>query len=77
MNNDELKVSENITGANLKRIRESSGISAEKLGNLTKADLNLTVEDIMAIEAKKHVVYDYELVCFSKLFNVKIDEFFD
>lgn len=76
MNTIESQKSENITGTNLKRIREKNGISVNKLAELTIAELNLTVDDILLIEDKNHVVYDYELMWFSKYFNVEIEVFF-
>ena len=65
----------NISGANIRKYREAADMSQESLAaNLQLLGLDLNQKAISRIETGLRVVPDYELLYFSKVFQVSIAE---
>lgn len=63
----------NISGSQIKHLRELAGISQEQLAAKIQLEgLNLNQKAISRIETGIRVVPDFELVYFSKVFHVPI-----
>ena len=63
----------NISGSAIRELRESAGWSQEQLaGRLQLLGLNLNQKAISRIETGDRVVPDFELLFFSKVFNVSL-----
>lgn len=63
----------NISGRQIKRLREQAGISQEQLAVKVQLEgLNLNQKAISRIETGIRVVPDFELIYFSKVFHVPI-----
>lgn len=63
----------NISGSQIKHLRELAGISQEQLAAKIQLEgLNLNQKAISRIENGIRVVPDFELVYFSKVFHVPI-----
>lgn len=65
----------NICNKNIYSLRKNLNISQRKLADLMQLQgLDLDKNAIQRIEAGKRFVTDIELLAFSKVFNVKIDD---
>ncbi|RCH43707.1 helix-turn-helix domain-containing protein [Blautia obeum] len=63
----------NVSGSQIKRLREQAGISQEQLAAKVQLEgLNLNQKAISRIETGIRVVPDFELIYFSKVFHVPI-----
>lgn len=63
----------NVSGSQIKRLREQAGISQEQLAVKVQLEgLNLNQKAISRIETGIRVVPDFELIYFSKVFHVPI-----
>lgn len=61
----------NISGQNIRHLREAADLSQEQLAAaLQLAGLNLNQKAISRIETGERVIPDYELLYFSKVFEV-------
>lgn len=69
----------NISGLNIKKIRNEKKISREALSNklLLEENLDLRPELITKIENNNRTVCDYELKFLSKVLNVDISKLLD
>lgn len=66
-----------MSGSKIRQLRESHGFSQEELAaSLQLAGLDLNQKAVSRIETGDRVVPDYELLYFSKVFQVSILEFF-
>lgn len=65
----------NISGAKIRSLRESADLSQEQLAaKLQLAGLNLNQKAISRIETGERVVPDFELLYFSKILGVPVQE---
>ncbi|MBO4266576.1 MAG: helix-turn-helix transcriptional regulator [Lachnospiraceae bacterium] len=64
----------NVSGRNIRRLREATAMSQEQLAaSLQLKGLNLNQKAISRIETGERVVADYELLFFSDIFDVSIE----
>lgn len=67
----------NLIGENLKILRKLNGLSQEKfIAKLNLLGLDLDRTSLSRIETFNREVYDYELLYFSKVLNVKIADLY-
>lgn len=67
----------NIIGKNIKQYRLANNYTQEELClKLNLYNLNLYHSDIYLIEHNKRVVRDYEILAFSKVFNITLDDLY-
>lgn len=65
----------NISGSKIRSLRESADLSQEQLAaRLQLAGLNLNQKAISRIETGERVVPDFELLYFSKVLGVTVQE---
>ena len=65
----------NASGPQIKALRRAAGLSQEQLvAMLQVAGLNLNQKAIMRIETGDRVVLDYELIFFSEVLDVPIEQ---
>lgn len=63
----------NVSGLKIKELRVSAGLSQEQLAaKLQLHGLNLNQKAVSRIETGDRVVPDFELLFFSKIFNVSV-----
>ena len=68
----------NLIGGNLKKYRELNNLSQRDfIVKLSLLGLNLDQASLVRIENYKRKVYDYELVYFSKVLKIKIEDLYD
>lgn len=68
----------NIIGGNLKKYRQANNLSQRGfIVKLSLLGLNLDQASLARIETYKREVYDYELLYFSKVLNIKIEELYE
>ena len=68
----------NLIGDNLKKYRKLNKLSQRDfILKLSLIGLNLDQAALARIETSKREVYDYELLYFSKVLNIKIENLFD
>lgn len=68
----------NLIGDNLKKYRKLNKLSQRDfILKLSLIGLNLDQASLARIETSKREVYDYELLYFSKVLNIKIENLFD
>ncbi|MBE5901244.1 MAG: helix-turn-helix transcriptional regulator [Lachnospiraceae bacterium] len=67
----------NISGLKIRQLREKSNMSQEELSAaLQLIGLDITQKAISRIETGERVVPDFELLYFSKIWNIPIQYFF-
>lgn len=65
----------NISGSSIREFREAAGWSQEQLaGHLQLLGLNLNQKAISRIETGDRVVPDFELLFFSRVFHVSLNQ---
>lgn len=64
----------NASGPQIKALREAAGLSQEQLAAIQLAGLNLNQKAISRIETGDRVVLDYELIFFSEVLDVPIEQ---
>ena len=65
----------NLSGANIKRLREQAGMSQERLAAaLQLIGLDLNQKAVSRIETGDRVVPDFELLFFAEVFQVSVLE---
>lgn len=65
----------NASGSEIKKLREASNLSQEQLAaKLQLNGLNISQKAISRIETGERIIPDYELLYFSKVFGVAINE---
>ena len=68
----------NLIGGNLKKYRQLNNLSQRNfIVKLSLLGLNLDQSSLARIETYKREVYDYELLYFSKVLNIKIEDLFE
>lgn len=68
----------NVIGGNLKMYRELNNLSQRNfIVKLSLLGLNLDQASLARIETYKREVYDYELLYFAKVLNVKIEDLYE
>ena len=68
----------NLIGSNLKKYRQLNNLSQRNfIVKLSLLGLNLDQASLARIETYKRVVYDYELLYFSKVLNIKIEDLYE
>lgn len=67
----------NLTGINIREYRKLNNLSQRDLtAKLSLLGFNLDQSSLARIETQKREVYDYELLYFSKVFNIKIEDLY-
>lgn len=73
----QINTKSNIIGKNIKKYRAQFGYTQEELCNkLDLYGLNLYHSDIYLIEHSKRIVKDFEVLAFTKVFNISLDELY-
>lgn len=68
----------NLIGGNLKKYRQLNNLSQRNfIVKLSLLGLNLDQSSLARIETYKREVYDYELLYFSKVLNIKIEDLYE
>lgn len=68
----------NITGPRIKAMREYKGLTQKRVVELlAEYGVRMAASTMSKIECGDRAVNDYELVAFSKVYEVSIDELFD
>lgn len=68
----------NWIGGNLKKYRELNNLSQRDFVlKLALLGLNLDQASLVRIENYKRKVYDYELIYFSKVLNIKVENLYE
>ncbi len=68
----------NLIGGNLKKYRQLNNLSQRNfIIKLSLLGLNLDQASLARIETYKREVYDYELLYFSKVLNIKIEDLYE
>jgi len=64
----------NICGNNIKILRERANLSQESLVTLMNSlGSKITLPDLIEMENFERKVYDYDIVCLCKIFNISTD----
>ena len=65
---------QNICGEKVKNLRESQDLTIESLVSLMNSfGSELTVQELSDIETYNRKIYDTEIVCICKIFNITAD----
>lgn len=71
-------IKRNLIGGTLKKYRELNNLSQRNfIVKLSLLGLDLDQASLARIETYKREVYDYELLYFSKVLNIRIEDFYD
>lgn len=77
MRTKKIQPKSNIIGQNIKAYRTKMGYTQEQLcAKLDLYGVNLYHSDIYLIEHNKRLIRDYEILAFSKVFNISLEELF-
>lgn len=68
----------NLVGGSIKKYRKSNNLSQRDLiAKLNILGLSLDQASLARIETHKREVYDYELLYFATVFNVKLEDLYE
>ena len=65
---------QNICGENIRTLRENQNLTIEKMVSLMNSlGTKITVQELSDIDEYNRKIYDIEIVCICKIFNITVD----